>query len=225
MISDKEVWERIAKSFDKTRRKPWSKCIEFIDSMEKKGLFLDIGCGNGRHLIPAARKNELVIGIDFSMNMLRVCRNNLENSEIRNYALLQADARYLPFKDDCFDYVIFIASLHNIRGRDNRIMALREMRRVLKEDGKGLISVWSRWQDRFFFHFLKEFFLRNYEEFGDIEIMWKRDDINLPRFYHLYSRREFMEDIKRASFVIERVESVKISSRVLKDNFFAVVSK
>ena len=44
MISDKEVWERIAKSFDKTRRRPWSICIEFIDSMEKKGLFLDIGC-------------------------------------------------------------------------------------------------------------------------------------------------------------------------------------
>ena len=225
MISDKEVWERIAKSFDKTRRKPWSKCIEFIDSMEKKGLFLDIGCGNGRHLIPAARKNELVIGIDFSINMLRVCRNNLEKAGVRNYALLQADARYLPFKDDCFDYVIFIASLHNIRGRDNRIMALREMRRILKSGGKGLISVWSKWQDRFFFHFLKELFLGNYEEFGDIEIMWKRDDINLPRFYHLYSRREFLGELKEAGFEIAKIESVKISSKILKDNFFAVVIK
>ncbi|HHF59175.1 MAG TPA: class I SAM-dependent methyltransferase, partial [Thermoplasmatales archaeon] len=190
MINDREVWERIAESFDKTRRRPWSRCIEFIDSMEKKGLFLDIGCGNGRHLIPAARRSELAVGIDFSINMLKVCRNNLEINKIKNYALLQADARYLPFREERFDYVIFVASLHNIRGRDNRITALREMKRVLKSGGKALISIWSRWQDRFFFHFLKEIFLRNYEEFGDIEIVWKKDNINLPRFYHLYSRRE-----------------------------------
>ncbi len=225
MMHDREVWERIAESFDKTRRKPWSRCIEFIDSMEKKGLFLDIGCGNGRHLIPAAKRSKLVIGIDFSINMLRVCHNNLEKAKVRNYALLQADARYLPFKDDCLDYVIFIASLHNIRGKDNRIMALREMRRVLKEDGKGLISVWSRWQDRFFFHFLKELFLRNYEEFGDIEIMWKKDNINLPRFYHLYSRREFLGELEEVGFSTIEIESIRISSKIVKDNFFAVVTK
>lgn len=225
MIGDKEVWERIAESFDKTRRKPWLKCVEFIDSMEKKGLFLDIGCGNGRHLIPAAKRSKLVVGIDFSINMLRTCRNNLENSEIRNYALLQADARYLPFKDDCFDYVIFIASLHNIRGRDNRIRALKEMRRVLKERGRGLVSVWSRWQDRFLLHFVKELFSKKTEEFGDIYIMWRKDNINLPRFYHLYSKIEFLRDIKAAGLKTVRVKSTKISSKFLADNFFAVVEK
>ena len=225
MIGDKEVWERIAESFDKTRRRPWLKCVEFIDSMEKKGLFLDIGCGNGRHLIPAAKRSKLVIGIDFSINMLRTCRNNLENSEIRNYALLQADARCLPFKDDCFDYVIFIASLHNIRGRDNRIRALKEMRRILKERGRGLVSVWSRWQDRFLLHFVKELFSKKTEEFGDIYIMWRKDNINLPRFYHLYSKIEFLRDIKAAGLKTVEVKSIKISSKFLADNFFAVVEK
>lgn len=225
MINDREVWERIAESFDKTRKKPWLECLEFIDSIERPGNFLDIGCGNGRHLIPAASKSKFVFGIDISFGMLNICRKNLERFEIKNASLIQADALHLPLKSESFDYVMFIATLHNIRYRERRIEALKEVRRVLKKDGKGLISVWSRWQGRFLLYFLKEFFKRSEREFGDIDIMWKKDKLDLPRFYHLYSKREFFEDIVSAGLEVERITSVRISSRFLRDNYFAIVGK
>ena len=104
MISDKEVWERIAKSFDKTRRKPWSKCIEFIDSMEKKGLFLDIGCGNGNRTIAVANYFNLelnnVYGIDINDKYIQNCRKYF------NALKLDLEIANLPYDTNYFDLIV-----------------------------------------------------------------------------------------------------------------------
>lgn len=225
MREEIETWEKIAGSFDSTRKKPWKQCLDFIDHIGSSALILDIGCGNGRHLIPSARRCRFAVGVDISFNMLTICRKSLLENNITNFSLVRADATNLPFRDNTFDFILFIASLHNIRGRHQRVNALREVKRVMKDGGKALITVWARWQDRFFFTFLAEMFLRRHEEFGDIEVMWKRDSLNISRFYHLYSVREIVKDIKEAGLKIEKVEKVKISSRYLADNIFAYLTK
>jgi len=225
MREEIETWEKIAGSFDSTRRKPWKRCLDFIDRIDSSALILDIGCGNGRHLIPSARRCRFAVGVDISFNMLTICRKNLLENDITNFSLVRADATNLPFRDSTFDFILFIASLHNIRGRQQRVNALREVGRVMKDGGKALITVWARWQDRFFFTFLVKLFLRGHEEFGDIEVMWKRDSLNISRFYHLYSVREIVKDIREAGLKIEKVEKVKISSRYLADNIFAYLTK
>ena len=225
MREEIETWEKIAGSFDSTRKKPWKQCLDFIDHIGSSALVLDIGCGNGRHLIPSARRCRFAVGVDISFNMLTICRKSLLENNITNFSLVRADATNLPFRDNTFDFILFIASLHNIRGRQRRVNALREVGRVMKDGGKALITVWARWQDRFLFTFLVELFLRRHEEFGDIEVMWKRDSLNISRFYHLYSVRELVKDIREAGLKIERVEKVKISSRYLADNIFAYLTK
>ena len=225
MREEIETWEKIAESFNSTRKKPWKRCLDFIDRIVSSALVLDIGCGNGRHLIPSARRCRFAVGVDISFNMLTICRKNLLENNITNFSLVRADATNLPFRDNTFDFILFIASLHNIRGRQQRVNALREVGRVMKDGGKALITVWARWQDRFLFTFLVELFLRRHEEFGDIEVMWKRDSLNISRFYHLYSVRELVKDIREAGLKIEKVEKVKISSRYLADNIFAYLTK
>lgn len=221
-----ETWDSIAESFDLTRRKPWKQCIDFINSLSKTDIVVDLGCGNGRHLIPCAEHCKQVIGVDISGELLGIAQKKLKKRNLNNTILLHADMVNLPLKNDTVDSALFIASLHNIKGRDKRIQSLKEIRRVLKKDGTALISVWSRWQDRYRKHFLKKWFTQKGQmEFGDIDIYWRQHGLDIPRFYHLYSKREFMSDICLADLEIDKVQDVKIHSKKHPDNYFAIVKK
>lgn len=209
-------WDKIARDFDAKRRFPWKECIDFIENME--GTCLDLGCDGGRHLVEMEKKCDAV-GADISFSMLEIAKE-----KVKNAFLVCCDARNLPFFDETFDSALFIATLHNIKGKEDREKALKELRRVLKKDGKAIISVWAKWQDRFIFHFIKKFFKGKGID-GDIFVPWKKDEEKIERFYHLYSMREFKKDLKESGFKIEKAWSVKKASKWFKDNHFAIVRK
>ena len=91
-----------------------------------------------------------------------------------------------------------------------------------KKDGSAMISVWSREQDKFRELFNKNKIDKN-QEFGDINIFWRQDKLDVPRFYHLYSEKEFKEDINNAGLKIVNFQPVKIVSKNYYDNYFATV--
>lgn len=216
-----KTWDTIAQSFDATRRKPWKKCIEFINTIAKEDLVVDVCCGNGRHLIPCVKRCKKAIGIDLSRELLSIVQKKLD---VVN--LLHSNVVHIPLKCNTVDAVLYIASLHNIKGRDRRIQSLREVRRILKNDGKALISVWSRWQDRYRTQFLKKWFTQTGQaEFGDIDIYWRQHGLDIPRFYHLYSKREFLSDLHKADLKIIDIQDVKIHSEKYTDNYFTMVKK
>lgn len=224
IVSSQKTWDKIAESFDKTRQKPWDETIDFINSLSKDSISADIACGNGRHLIPCANKCKRVIGIDISRKLLEIVSKKIIKQNIENVELLLSNAVNLPLKDNSVDNVIFIAALHNIKGRNNRVRSLSEIKRVLKKDGCAQISVWSRWQDKYRKIFFKKWFTHfNNEEFGDIDVYWRQNGFDIPRFYHLYSKREFLNDIKKANLDLIEVKDVKKASNKYPDNYFARV--
>lgn len=223
-INNEFNWDKIAKSFDKTRNKPWKICIEFIESLSKTDLVLDVGCGNGRHLIPCTYKVKNVLGLDISKEFLIIITNKQIKNNINNMSLLHSNFQYLPIKNNSINAALFIASLHNIYSRNNRILSLIELNRILKKNGRALISVWSRWQDRYRNYFIKKLFF-NENEFGDIIIYWKKDELNIPRFYHLYSKRELLKDIKKSGLKLLKIYDIKLRSTKYVDNYFAIVKK
>jgi tRNA (uracil-5-)-methyltransferase TRM9 len=221
-----ETWDAIAESFDTTRHKPWDTCLDFIKTLRKTDTVADIGCGNGRHLTLCAKQCKNAVGLDISRKLLYIVKNKILENNLENTILLHSNAVNIPMKDDSLDAVIFIAALHNIKGRDNRVQALKEIRRIMKEDGKALISVWSRWQDRYRKQFFKKCFTQiGKSEFGDIDIYWRQHGLDIPRFYHLYSKKEFREDIKKSGLKIEKIEDIRIVSQKYPDNYFAICSK
>jgi alkylated DNA repair protein alkB family protein 8 len=222
--SVEETWDTIAESFDTTRKKPWKICIDFICSLKNSDVVADIGCGNGRHLLPCAENCSHVVGIDISQNFLRIVQNKLPHKSIHNVLLIHADVVQLPLADNSFDAALLIASLHNIKGKEHRRRALQEVARMLKPNGVALISVWSRWQDMYLQYFMKQFIVRS-REFGDIDVFWRQHNLNVPRFYHLYSKGEFLRELHSARFYIQSLQSVKIHSKRFPDNYFAVVEK
>ncbi|HIH98753.1 MAG TPA: class I SAM-dependent methyltransferase [Thermoplasmata archaeon] len=237
MNGEEIVWNTISQSFDRTRRRPWSEVIGFIDSLSPDSKFLDVGCGNGRHLIHAAKKLREVVGVDFSEELLKIVRKRIDEEKFENVSLIQANAISLPFQEGEFDAAIFVAALHNIKGKENRLEALNEVYRIMRPNSKVLVSVWSRWQDRFRNYFLKDAFKYPFKrikgfftkdsshEFGDITLPWKADNMNVPRFYHLYSKRELLNDVEHCRFKIESLNSVRIRSKHHPDNYFITLRK
>jgi len=131
---------------------------------------------------------------------------------------------HLPLQQNSLDAALCIASLHNIQGKEPRLHSLQEIHRVLIPSGTALISVWSRGQEKYRRFFLRQYFFHP-GEFGDIDIYWRQHNLNIPRFYHLYSKREFIQELQHVGFSIENVQSVKIHSKRFPDNYFAVVRK
>ncbi|MCS6802823.1 MAG: class I SAM-dependent methyltransferase [Chloroflexota bacterium] len=106
---------------------------------------LDLGCGAGRTTIGLARLGyRRVEGVDLSPRLIAAAR---QLAAAAGYPLrfTVADALDLPFPDESFDGAIFsFNGLMQIPGRDRRIRALAETRRVLRPDGVFLFTTHDR---------------------------------------------------------------------------------
>ena len=220
--NSEKTWDKIAQSFDNTRKNPWQNVIDFINELSSTDLVADIGCGNGRHLILCVEKCKTVIGVDISRNLLKITQKKIKGKK-QNALFIHGNLINIPIKKDIFNAVLYIAALHNIKGRNNRIQSLIEVKRILKNNGKALISVWSREQEKFRERLTK--LSSNDDELGDIQIYWKQNKLDVPRFYHLYTKEEFIEDIQQSGLEIEQIIEAKIQSKKYTDNYFAIIRK
>ncbi len=110
-------------------------------------LVLDAACGTAEVSMEILRRRPLarVLGADFSPGMLAVGREKaLRRAPAGTGAdrlhLVAADARNLPLPDACCDAVTIAFGIRNI---EERALALREFRRVLKPGGQLLVMEFS----------------------------------------------------------------------------------
>jgi ubiquinone/menaquinone biosynthesis C-methylase UbiE len=102
-----------------------------IINPQKQDSILDIGCGTGRLTIPLSIKCKNIIGIDQSLEMLRVAQE--KSKGIGNIHYTRSDIRRkLPFKDRTFDSAVCFLVLSHIK---NLNLLFSEVNRVLKKGG------------------------------------------------------------------------------------------
>lgn len=162
--------------------------LEALARRWRKGRLLNVGCAHGPDFIPFKKSFELY-GVDFSPKMIELARNYADKYKL-SVNLLEADARNLPFADNSFDRAIAVATYHHIEDNDERLQALRDLQRVLKPGGEAFITVWNRWQPRFW---LKT---------KNVLVPWRSKDKKLYRYYYLFSYRELEGLTRKAGFEV-----------------------
>jgi len=96
---------------------------------------LDAGVGAGRTTHYFAPLTKEYVGVDYSENMIKMCRERFRKYP-RKISFEIADARALKsFEDDYFDFVLFSFNGIDYMNHKDRLTALREIHRVTKNEG------------------------------------------------------------------------------------------
>lgn len=148
-------------------------CSKFA---ERRPRILDVGCGTGANLEMLAEFGETV-GVDVAEEALAFCHaRGLQNVRL-------STAEQLPFEDESFDLVTAFDLVEHL---DDDVAGLREMRRVLKREGRALLFVPA-------FMFL-----------------WGvQDEVSNHR--RRYTANELQRAVERAGFEVERLTYANIT--------------
>jgi ubiquinone/menaquinone biosynthesis C-methylase UbiE len=120
---------------------------------QARGEVLEVGIGSGLNLPFYSRKVSHVFGVEPSRELRQMAERRAANAPMKVKFLLQSAEEHLPLADGAIDTVVITWTLCSIPDAEQ---ALREMKRVLKPDGRLLFvehgrapdhSV-ARWQDR-----------------------------------------------------------------------------
>jgi len=140
------------------------KALQAAGNPENKSI-LDVCTGTGGQALAFAQKGNRVYGVDISEEMLRLAR---KKRGAQNIVYSNASCTELDFKDNFFDLAIISFGLHEMPAAA-RSKALKEIRRVLKNNADFIVVDYSMPESRFirFFalSFLNLYECRYYPEF------------------------------------------------------------
>ena len=179
------VYNDIAEHFSDTRYCKWNFVTNFLDTQQPTDKGIEIGCGNGKNL--CIRNDLNITGIDTCQSFINICME-------KKLRVFQQNACNLTFGDNTFDYAMSVAVFHHLSTDIRRYKALKEMIRILKPGGKGMISVWSLEQTNRNNNMKKRLFVP-----GDNYVPWmrKKDKKIFKRYYYIFNETMFKKYIEQ----------------------------
>jgi len=215
----RDDYNLISEDFSRTRQNPWPETKFLFDNIKRGNKILDLGCGNGRFYQFLKDKDIDYIGIDSSLRLIEKAKERYPDVDFR-----AADALNLPFSDNSFDKVFSIAVLHHIPSKEFRLKFLREAKRVLKNKGTLILTVWKLRRKEEWLLFFKYTFLKLIDksklDFKDILKPWGNKTL---RYYHWFSERELIKLVKKEGFKIKEVGIVK-NKKGNRQNIYLIAS-
>ena len=163
-------------------------CLALLGDVAGKRV-LDAACGPGLYAAELARRGAQVVGFDHSPRMVEIARDRVPDGAFRVHDLADP-LSWLP--DGRVDLALCALAIEYV---DDRITALRELRRVLRPDGALVLSRLHPTGD----------WLRHggsYFEVRTIEETWSK---GWRVRYWLAPLETTCEEIFAAGFVIERL--------------------
>ena len=186
----KNFYDKIAQSWYNVRHRTiFREELERVNGMWSGGKLLNIGCAHGPDFVSFDSKKFQFYGTDISKNLLLMAKKYSQKFDL-TFHLTLSDMKKLPFKDSSFDYIICIATLHHLLKREERMLALSEIKRVLKKE--AFLTVWNRDNAE----------LPNKEI---IEREWHYRGEVFKRKYYLYTKEDLEEELKRVGFEIKEI--------------------
>jgi len=178
----KNSYDAIAKKYSNRHKNGGtfvSMIEKFSEYLPKGGVILDAGCGHGRDTSELEKRGFRTIGIDYSLEMLRL---SVRNSSA---LALQMDIRHCGFANCLFDGIWANSSIHHLAATDV-IFALKEFYRILKPRGLAFISCRA-----------------------DLSDNWDKEYDGYPRYYNNMTSNNLTNLLKLASFGIDKIEFLR----------------
>lgn len=163
-------------------KKRADKANELIPHSYRQGKILDIGCGTYPYFLMSTEFNDKY-GIDPS----------LENTNIKGVNLRSIDisSSRLPFDSEIFDVITMLAVFEHLEN-ENLEQVLKEIKRVLKNSGKLIITTPAPWSDKLL-HFMATIGLISKEEIHEHK--------------HNHSKEKIEDILNKAGFVEKNMKS------------------
>ena len=98
---------------------------KYFSNVSKKDQIVDLGCGEGVIVQKYREKGYDIIGLDYNFSSKDVVKGDLTKTK---------------FEDNFFDLVICLDVLEHL-GFEQQELAVREMKRIMKKNGRILIAV------------------------------------------------------------------------------------
>lgn len=126
-------YDQIGKTYNATRQADpylFGRLLHHLDP-DRKGTYLDIGCGTGNYTLEFDKRGYRFTGVDPSSEMLKKAR--LSKSNIK---WVEGSAEELDFENESFDGIIASLTLHHWKDLET---GFSQLHRVLKSKGDIVI--------------------------------------------------------------------------------------
>ena len=108
---------------------------EYLNKMNNPKI-IDIGAGTGKYSVALANEGYDVTAVELVKHNLMTLK--AKNSTVKAY--LGNAINLAKFKDNSFDMVLLFGPLYHLISKENKLKALMEAKRIVKEDGLILVS-------------------------------------------------------------------------------------
>jgi SAM-dependent methyltransferase len=162
-------------------------CLALLGDVAGK-LVLDAACGPGLYAAELISRGARVVGFDISPRMVEICRDRARTGDFRVHALGDP-IDWLPVG---VDLALCALAMEHV---DDRVTALRELRRVLRPDGALVVS-WQHPTGSWLRHD------GNYFEPRIVRETWNK---GWTVSYWIAPLQTICEEIFEAGFLIERL--------------------
>jgi SAM-dependent methyltransferase len=163
-------------------------CLSLLGDVAGKRV-LDAACGPGLYAAELIRRGAEVVGFDQSPRMVEISRARAAQGDFRVHDLADPIA-WLP--DASVDLVLFALAVEYV---NDRVAALRELRRVLRPGGALVLSRLHPTGD----------WLRNGGSYFDVRVIHETWRKHWQVHYWLAPLQVTCEEIFEAGFLIERL--------------------
>jgi len=144
MADEIHGWEEAYRRRPSGERRPHEDA-EFLDQFFKeRGVrrILDLGCGDGRHLVFFGGRGYEMFGLDIAPTAIRLANEWLAEKGL-SAELVACDMTTIPWPEGFFDAVVCVQVINHHRIRDIR-KTLGEIHRVLRPGGYLFLTVGTK---------------------------------------------------------------------------------
>jgi SAM-dependent methyltransferase len=142
---NREFYNHFGEQFSATRQRLQPGVRKILETIQADDSVLDLGCGNGhflRELFGRGHKAAL-LGVDFSLPLLRDAESTpgvlFREADLSQLSVISNQL----LVTDHWSLITAFATLHHIPSTEMRLDILKTVRKLLKEDGKFILSNWQ----------------------------------------------------------------------------------